>query len=214
MNVRTWTALGLGLIAGLTLGGGSRVLLGSTAAGMQAGGGRVAVIDVVRAFNEYQRQKDLEAELQELKQKLQAEQEQRRGRIEAMQATLDAMDQNDPTYAEKMRELLAEQIELKNWMDLAQADMQREIGVWTARVYQEIVTASQQVAEARGFDLVLAHEPFKPAGIDPETIRQQIRSRKVVYAADKVDITDAVLEALNKAYRAQPKTKMLKVLSY
>ncbi len=214
MNVRTWTGLALGLIAGLTLGGGSRVLLGSSAAGMQAGGGRVAVIDVVKAFNEYQRQKDLEAELQELKQKLQAEQEQRRGRIEAMQATLDAMDQDDPTYAEKMRELLAEQIELKNWMDLAQADMQREIGVWTARVYQEIIDASRKVAAARGYDVVLAHEPFRPAGIDPEAVRQQIRLRTVVYATDGVDITDAVLEELNKTYRAQPKTKMLKVLSF
>lgn len=214
MNMRTWTAVGLGLFAGLTLGGGSRVLLGSSAAGMQAGGGRVAVIDVVKAFNEYQRQKDLEAELQELKQKLQAEQEQRRGRIEAMQATLDAMDQDDPTYAEKMRELLAEQIELKNWVDLAQADMQREIGVWTARVYQEIIGAAEKVAAARGYDVVLSREPFKPAGIDPEAIRQQIRLRHVVYAVDRVDITDAVLEELNEAYRSQPKTKMLKVLSY
>ena len=214
MNMRSWTGLGLGLIAGLTLGGGTRVLLGSSAAVVQDGGSRVAVIDVVKAFNEYQRQKDLEAELQELKQKLQAEQEQRSGRIEAMQATLDAMDQDDPTYAEKMRELLAEQIELKNWMDLAQADMQREIGVWTARVYQEIIDAAQKVAAARGYDIVLSREPFKPASIDPDAIRQQIRLRHVVYNVDRVDITDAVLEELNQTYRAQPRTKMLKVLSF
>lgn len=173
--------------------------------------GRIATLDVVMLFNEYQRQKDLTEEMKGVKDKLEQENVARRQRIDALQATVNAMSPTDPGAVAKTRELFKEQIEYKNWSEMLQADMQREIGLWTAKIYEEVVEAARDVAEAEGYDAVLYADEFQPAGIDPDVVREQIRQRKVIYANPNVSLTQAVLDKLNAAYRAKPRAPMLQV---
>ena len=97
--------------------------------GSSASRGRVACVDVVKVFNEYQREKDLEEEMKQERDKLELEAARRKQRIDAAKAVLDAMSLDDPTYAKKMRELLELNISTRNWMDITQAAMAREAEV-------------------------------------------------------------------------------------
>jgi len=207
-----WTGAVCGAAAGSVLLASAGALL---AQGPAAGGGigRVASIDVIKVFNEYQRQKDLTEELRSEQGKLQAENEQRRARIDSLQATLDAMSEADPTRTQKMREYFQEQIDYKNWYDLMQAELSREVAVWTIRVYKEILEGTAELAKKQGVDLVLYTDEYKPVSYDPEAIRQQIRERKVVYAGSTIDMTQPVLDTLNSRYRAQPRQPMLQVFT-
>ena len=197
-----------------TLAFAAAILLATTGvlhAQSRGGAGGVAVVNVVKLFNEYQRQKDLTEEMRQKKAQLDAENQQRRGRIESLEATINVTDPSDPTYMDKTKQLLKEQIEFKNWFDLIQADMTREVGVWTARIYQEILQSVREVAEQDGYDLVLYIDEFQPTGVDPDMIREQIRSRKVIYARSTVDLTQRVLDKLNTQFRALPRRSMLQV---
>jgi Skp family chaperone for outer membrane proteins len=201
-----WPGVAVGLVVGgvlFTSGGGLQAQSGAKSTG------RVASVDVVRVFNESQRQKDLFEELRALQEKLEAEHQTRKQRIDALQATLDVMDPADPSYPKKTQELLEEQINFKNWRDIKQAGMSREVGVWTARIYKEIVATTEQIAQAQGVDLVLYREEFAPPTFDPDQIRENIRARKVVYASPAVDMTQPVVDKLNSDYRAQPRSPML-----
>lgn len=173
--------------------------------------GRVACVDVVRVFNEFQRQKDLSDEMNTLQQQLQQEDTTRRQQIDTKQAEIDRLDPNDPTFNSRTRELLAMTIDYRNWRDLKQADLTREVGVWSVRIYQEIRNAVEEIAERDGYDLVLYRGQFEPASWDPEVIKEQIRSVQVLYASPGADITQIVTDKLNTDYRAQPRTKMLNV---
>lgn len=168
----------------------------------------VATIDVNVVFNEYQRQKDLTEELRQWQEKSRLESEARRQKIDAAQAALDALSPGDPVAPARWRELVQMQIDFKNWSEYTQAEMQREIGLWTAKVYQEIVTATEELARARGLDVVLFRDEFRPAG-NPEQVREQILRRSLIYASAATDVSQPVLEKLNAAYRAQPRVKMM-----
>lgn len=173
--------------------------------------GRFACVDVVKAFNEYQRQKDLAGEMADLQQKLQDENISRRNKIDAAQAELDKLDREDPTYPERMRAFLAMQIDYKNWAELKQADMSREIGVWTVKIYRDIQKAAGEVAKRDGYDLVLYKGEFEQTSPDPDAIREQIRSLQILYSNPSIDITQALVDKLNNDYRTQPRAKMMMV---
>jgi Skp family chaperone for outer membrane proteins len=179
--------------------------------GGQPAGMRVACVDVVHIFNEYQRQKDLSEEMKDLQDKLQLEGDERKRRIDAQQATISAMSSNDPALVGKTRELLKMQIEYKNWFELKQAEMTREIAIWSVRIYGEVLEVVERIAVQDGYDIVLYRDEFEPLMTDPEAIREQIRSRKVLYSSPRANITQIVLDKLNADYRAQPRTKMLDI---
>jgi outer membrane protein len=202
-----------GAVVGVVVAGAALALSQSIHA--QPGGGpvtgRVAVVDVVQVFNEFQRQRDLTEEMKELQDKLNEENKSRRQKIDALQAEIDKLDADDPTYVTRMREILATQIDYKNWVDLKQADMSREIGVWSVRIYHEIIKAIDELAKREGYDLVLYKGSFEPTSMEPDQIKEQIRSNHLLYANPSVEITQVVTDKLNKDYRAQPRVKMMMV---
>jgi Skp family chaperone for outer membrane proteins len=200
----------MGLLAGVA---GAVVLTSFTSLEAQnrGGTGGVVCIDVVKIFDEYNRQKDLSEEMKQIQEDMRSEVETRQKKIESLQATLDAMDPSDPTITKKMREMLQMQIDFKNWSDLMQADMAREVGLWTRRIYEEIVSVAEEMAQRNGYSMVLYREAPALQGFDPEVLRDQIRMRKLIWCSDAVDITQTVLDQLNDRYDNEPKTQMLQI---
>ena len=181
----------------------------------QAGGsaptGRVACVNVVQVLNDYQRQKDLVEEVNVLQEKLTIENKQRRDKIDTLQAELDRMDPNDLLLVQRMREMLALQIDYKNWAELKQADVAREFGLWSVRIYKDLTRVTEDIGRRDGYDLVFYKGEFQPTSYDPDVIKDQIRSLHLLYANPSVDISQLVLDKLNVEYRAQPRAQMLQL---
>lgn len=204
-----WMALLIGMIVGAGVFGALAAVSGQ-APGF-APTGRVACLDVVRIYNEYERQKDLEEEMRAVREAIENEIERRRGQIDSLQVVLDSMREDDPARLQKMQEMLRLQLDYKNWSDLMQAQMAREVAVWTRKTYAEILASAEEIARQEGYDVVLYLSPPTLMSFDPDAIKDQIRARSVVYANPAVDLTARVLERLNAQYRAQPKTQMLQI---
>ncbi len=204
-----WTGLLAGVALGAAVFTAGRGLYAQNRASLSTG--RIACLDVIFIFNEYQRWKDLEEEMKVVREDTQKEIERRRDQIDTLQGTLNVMSPDDPMYAKKTREMLALQIDYKNWSDLMQADMAREVGIWTRRMYKEVLEVTAELALREDYDMVFYVSPPDLRGFDPDAIQEQIRARKLVYASPRVDITQVVLDKLNANYRAQPKTQMLQI---
>lgn len=206
---RTWW---LGLVSGLVIGAFTlSAVTRLQAQARTAVVGSVAVIDIVTLFNEFDCQKDLTEEMRGINDQMQNEERRRREEIDRLQAILDAMNVNDPQLTVKQREMLQLQFDYKNWGEMRQADVAREVGVWTRRMYVEMQKAAAEIARQRGIDLILYKEAEELVGYDPEAIREQIRQRKMIYASPNIDLTQAVLDKLNSDYRAKPKQQMLQI---
>ena len=198
-----------------SLAGGAVLLTGFTTLRAQSAApatGRVGCVQVVKVFNEYRRQVDLNEEFQQIRTQLDAENTTRRQRIETLQAAMTAMDPQDPLFPGKREELLKLQINYKNWADLMQAQMAREVATWSGRVYEEILAVTNEVARQNGIDLVVNLDtPFVPSLDNPEAVREQIYARRVLFAANPVDFTQTVLDTLNARYTAEGRRPMMKV---
>ncbi len=198
---------------GAALGGllfGAHLLQAQAGPNAGGGAGRVAVIDVVKVFNDYVLQRDLSNELKDAQTRLEAEAKTRQQRIDGLNATVTALDPSDPTYKERVQEMLRMQIDNKVWYDTMQATVTRELSVWSNNIYADIASIVGETARERGFDVVLYKEEFE-AGADPEAIKERIRRRKVVWSSGNVDLSNDVLAKLNQRYSAQPKTKKLQI---
>lgn len=208
---RLFRVLPIGIVAGIV-----SMLAVSQAARAQAGGPgtggtKVVVIDVVRVFNDYQLQKDLSSELQQVQGQLQSEAKLRQERVDSVQAAVQAIDPQDPTYRDRVTELLRMQAENKVWFDTTQAAVTRELALWSNNIYQDVVIIVGELARERGYDLVLYRDEYEP-GADPEQVKERIRRRKVVWHSPTVDISDAVLQRLNSKYAGQPKIQKLQIM--
>lgn len=208
---RTWTTgLASGLAGGLLLLAVGQALHAQNTPAAPAATGRVACADIVKIFSEYDRQKDFINEIKTAQEKLQAEDQTRRAELDKIQADIGKLSPEDPTYRPRMKDLQAKSIDYKNWSDIKQAAMNREIGVWSAQFYQEITNAAKMVAQQQGYDAVFYKDEFEvPANLDPQAIREQIRGRKLIYVNPAVDLTQAILDRLNTEHRAKPKQPML-----
>ena len=182
--------------------------------GNQAGSsprGRTATIHVGQVFDECQRQKDLNDELHKKKVELDDENQRRLAQIDRLKALTDAIDAKDPAKLQEMRKLMSMQLEYKVWFEMQQAELAREVAVWTARIYGDITAACETIAKRDGYDVVLFQEPMPQLSGDPDAIKAQIRNRVVVYADPRVDVSQAVLDQLNATFRAQPGGPMLNI---
>ncbi len=204
----------MGLMGLLAVAAGAGML--AAVSGLHAQGrsgvtGRIVCVDVVKVFDEYERQKDLSDEMHKLQEDLKAESQKRRERIDSLQQTLDAMNTADPTYTKKMQEMLQLQIDYKNWTDLMQLGMAREVGVWTQRIYNEMLATIQQTAQQNGYAMVFYKEMPQFQTNEPDALKNEIRMRKLIWAADATDITQTIIDRLNEKYRKEPKTQMIQL---
>jgi Skp family chaperone for outer membrane proteins len=76
-------------------------------------------------------------------------------------------------------------------------------------VYREVVKTVEDVAHRDGYDLVFYRGQFEPVSLEPDVIREQIRSIQLLYNNPATDITQVVLDKLNADYRALPRQQML-----
>ncbi len=200
----------IGIVAGVAAGAALTSFSTLNAQGGLAAG-QVVCVDVVRVFDEYDRQKDLTEEMHRLKNELEAESKRRQERIDSLQQTLDAMDPDDPAYAGKIQEMLQLQIDYKNWTDMMQLGMAREIGIWSQRMYSEMVQAVEELSQQYGYTMVLYKEAPSFQANDPESLKNEIRLRKLIWASATTDITQAVIDRLNEKYAKEPKQQMIKL---
>jgi Skp family chaperone for outer membrane proteins len=204
---RSWLT---GMVTGLVVCGALLAFgRGLGAQGKAAPTGRVAYVNVIKALNEFQGQKDLVEEIAKAQDKLAAENKARRDKLDTSQAELERLDPQDPTMVQRMREHLAQQVDYKNWGEMAQLNLAREFGIWSVRFYKDLLKVTEEIAKREGYDLVLYKGEFESISMDPEQIKEQIRSLHVLYANPTTELTQLVLDKLNADYRAKPKAPMI-----
>jgi Skp family chaperone for outer membrane proteins len=167
------------------------------------GGGRTAVLDVVRIFDECDQIKDLNALLRDANEAVQNEAASREKQLSQKQIELRAFSPDSPDYAPRRRDFTRMSIDANVWLQTKRIELQRDHYNWTRIVYEECLAAVEEVTRERGVMLVLQKRPFNPEIIldeNVENLQQMIRARAVVYSHESLDITDDVIRKMNARY--------------
>ena len=175
------------------------------AQGSASAGGSIAVIDVVRVFNEFRQTQDLNEEFDKRRRQVQEELDARDVTLETKAGELEAFHPDSADYSKRRRELQRLRIDRENYMRFAEMEVRELFRDWTRRTYEQICQTAAEVARERGFEVVLAREELEEGLPDAAALKQQIRSRKVIYFHPDSDITEQVLDRLNRPYEQKAK---------
>lgn len=163
---------------------------------------RVAVCDIVEIFDNYQRAKDLTAQMNEEAGKIRAENEKRGKAIDDIKTELENLNPGSKEYEKRLDEIERLTINRKAWLDYMTAKNMRNHHRLTREMYEEIRAMVARVAKERDLKLVIHRNRSKVSSNNTRELLAAIANRKVIYAAEELDLTEVALARLNQAYRA------------
>ena len=166
---------------------------------------RVGVCDIVEIFDNYQRAKDLTAQLSEHGKTIKAENEKRGKAIDAIKMELESLNAGSKEYDKRLDEIEKLAIERKAWLDYETAKSMRNHHRLTRDMHDQIVKMIAQVSKELNLQIVLQRDRSKMSSMTTPELIRKIAARKVLYAAEEADITEIVLSRLNLAYRSLKK---------
>ena len=205
MASRWILAAGMGALAAVVVLGG-RSDTNAQAVGVDPG--KVAVVDVIRIFNECQQTKDVNERFQLRDEKFAEQRQKLKEAVDLKEAELEAFARGSKEYIERFKQWVQLQIDYGATIKIHQRKIVRDQVFWTRRTYTQIVQAVEEVAKARGLLLVLYRDDMDLQTDDLQDLGSRLRDRKVVFSAAGLDITQDVLDKVNRDYRASGGVKM------
>ena len=162
----------------------------------------VAVIDVMKLYEELQEWLEIEAEQQQKTQRFQEERQRRVEEINALQRDLGITPENTPIWEKKQDELLAKTAEYQAWGQIQQQRIQREIALRLQALEKKMTAAIEATARDNNIDLVMNRQSNIPLVQGGQQQQQQnFNLRMVLYARDTLDITHEVAQRMNNEFR-------------
>jgi Skp family chaperone for outer membrane proteins len=175
------------------------------------GNHNVAVLDLVRIFNECAQITDLNQLIREKSDAFAKEATQRRKVIEDKQMELQAFKTGSPDWEARRKDLVRLNIDANVWLKVTEQQVDQEKFDWTRIIYEQAVQVASNLAKERGYVAVLQRTEFKPLEIEPtvQNLRRVIQERAVVYNTAEIDITELVIRKMDADYKAAGGKKVL-----
>lgn len=170
----------------------------------------VALVNIVKLVESLDEYRAANMELGQRKDERQAQLNARGKEIEKVQEELDILP---PENIARRRELVAQGIQLQAAYDAAGQALQRimdlEQGDIAKRLYDKALTSIDRVAKREGYDLVLFDDrPVAiPDNLTDREVNGIIRSKRILFASERSEITGLVVAEMNNQYKAGPSSR-------
>jgi len=162
-----------------------------------AGGTRVAAVDLVKVFNDFEQTKAVNDAMKAYRDKVAQEADQKMAEIKAEEDALEKTDPASPDRQARITKIKRMRLEYSVWESLEKDLVSEQYVAWVKRTYQMVIDGIAEVAKKQGVQLVVTQEQVDTSVTKPEPLLQQILNREVVYADNSVDISAEVLATLN-----------------
>lgn len=166
---------------------------------------KVAVANVVKIFNDIQRTKDLRSTADAEAKALENERINRAAKINDIKQRRDTLNPSAPDYNKLNQELVEKSIELRSWIEIQKLEMDRKQKQQIKDLFDLITAAIAKVATQNLIDIVVSDQkPELPENLDTvnvDQVRLALIQRSLLFAADPVDITSAVIATMDSEYK-------------
>ena len=170
---------------------------------------KIAVIKPAKVFQDMQETKELRTKMESEGRVLKQTSDEKGAKIQRLQGELQQLKYGSPSYSEKNRELRLAQIDAKAWQETTQVDLETNEKQMTLALFKKIEAAIDEVAKAKGIELVLADVagdlPESVDGVNKQQFTQFLSQKNVWYATGAADITNDVLAKLDAEFKSADK---------
>ncbi|HAW96156.1 MAG: hypothetical protein CMJ29_10650 [Phycisphaerae bacterium] len=162
----------------------------------------VAVVNLEKTFNGLEEWVAVEAMLMDMGAKLEDEAARRREEVEGLLADTEDYPVGSEKYKDAERRYEMAALEFQAYVAMHQGRRMEYNDTQIRSIYEKIKDAANTMADERGLDLILVDDSVVPIPEDTQDILAQISSRRVLFAREQLDITNALIAEMNTAYRA------------
>ncbi len=199
-NVRRSTLIVAALVAIAALYGLAAPSSYSQEAPPAAGALRVAVVDIEKVYQNYKKAKAGRERLQALAQEAEKYSEKLTADVNKIKQIMDKLPKDSDAWWDRNTQMGKIVLEQENHRKQMQAKLLKAGAKSTRDAYDVIVAEVEGFGAGHQFDIIL----WKKAPMDKNAAFRQtieeIRQRPILYASDRLDITEQITERLNKNF--------------
>ncbi|NLH16526.1 MAG: OmpH family outer membrane protein [Phycisphaerae bacterium] len=129
--------------------------------------------------------------------RIRAEFDKAKSELDLLQADMKTRTKGSEDYQKLGREYAEKEALLKAKDSYYEQEMTTKVQAWTETLYQDIQKRVGEVAKKNGLDIVIAREDTEYPAVSMRDLLLTIRTNKVMYYSDSLDITDEVLASLD-----------------
>lgn len=165
---------------------------------------KIGLIDMGYVFREYDKNKILNEELMLELQEAEGKMKQMVATLQAAQQQLKQLKEGTPEFAEREKKYAEMTTKFNTDQTMMKRDLQKKNAKITHTIYQEVQDAVARLARHNGYTLVLRFNREEISSTDSQKLMETL-NQQVVYHRNGDDMTDVVLDMLQKKYdKAKP----------
>lgn len=168
----------------------------------------VATIELNRVLAGLNQRTSAEADLQVRRDRIRTEGESRKKNIDDLRTRLEAA--TGPERESLQEDIVLGELGNDGWLQFELAQLDIEKALLMENLYRQIKVATEELARAQGYDLVLINDADEPFAFSNQSkmpresqLRNQIASRRVLFANNTVDISDDLVQRMNNSFNAR-----------
>ncbi len=159
---------------------------------------RIGVVNIRRVFEKNKKNEQWQKQMEQERDAMVEHMEKMAKEIEAAKADMATRKKGSKDYQNLMQEIMEKRAQLEARKKFYEQDLVQKEKNWNEQMYQNILEKIKEHAQKRGLDMVLAKEELTFPTQDVQDLLLTIRTTKVLYSNDMVDITSDVLNAIDK----------------
>lgn len=159
---------------------------------------RIGVVDVTKILENCRKNKQWQEKAEADRSRVQAEFQQMRKDLEALQANIKQRKPGSSDYFALMGEYEEKRAVMEGRNTFYENKFTQEMQQWMEALYTDFLKVTEMVAREKGLDIVLGKETLDLPAPTLRDFMLSVKTQKVLYSRPELDITDEVLAALDK----------------
>jgi Skp family chaperone for outer membrane proteins len=160
-------------------------------------GPKIAVVSVRGVFQNSKKNSEYKAKMTAEQDGIISQLEKLSKEIDAIQADLKTRKVGTDEYLKLAKEIAEKEASLDGQKKYYQQQFQVKDQVWTEKLYVQVLAKVALIAKQKGFDLVLEKDDIELPAQTATELMLIIRTHKVLFYDEKMDITSDVLAAID-----------------
>ncbi|MBN1818016.1 MAG: OmpH family outer membrane protein [Sedimentisphaerales bacterium] len=158
---------------------------------------KVGVVNVNSILQNSKKHKAWQEKMGAEETQIKAEMDKLKSELDFMKKDMATLKTGSPEYIKLMREAAEKDGIYQAKQQYYEQEMTLKVKVWTESLYQDIQAKIAEVAKTNGLDIVLGAEDVELPGANMRELLLDIKTNKVLYHAEGLDITTEVLAVLD-----------------
>jgi Skp family chaperone for outer membrane proteins len=171
---------------------------------------KIATVNTAKVFNEMLETKDLKQKMDSDLKGIDDEKKRREADLQEADKRRKLFNEGTADFEKASQEFIEKSIAARTWLELIKLNLTRQQKSQYKSLFNKIEDATAEVAKAKNIDLVLVDQklelPTDPSAMEQITVDQlrgMINQRTVIFNNGRLDITDAVIAAVDAKYKAK-----------